>query len=621
MSMKRIVLFLATTVVALVPFTASAQHDVVTVGSATWTGGTVDIPVFVRDVSGTQLGVDQPAGSKIQSFSFKVNYSPSSAISGATFTRAGITASLSPTFESSPSSSGSISWLATFAEGSANVPFTLNKAAPGDQVAHIVFTLSGSAAAGSSISLTLDSSVTQLTNQGGTTKESTTSSPTTLTLVNGSISIPALTIFITPAGQNVAPGAKAFYTVNTSSPVGSATTINLSSSNTSIATVPSSVMINQGTSSANFSVTGVAVGNATITAQISGGGASTTASVHVVIPSPTCNVPTVPVLSAPSTAATGTSYDVTWGTSANATEYAIDESTAADFSGATTTTVTDTRATFTHSVSADTRYYYRVVAKNRSTGCDVSALASAAVSVLVQVPPPGVQLTRYLAVVGSTAGSGGSFFKTSVQLYNPQTSTISGNLVFHTGGTSGSASDPSLTYSLAPGKTITYPDLLPAMGLPSGLGTVDIVGAVSSPLPVALVRVFNDGGAAGTSGLTEEAFKAEEALHGGDTGVLIAPSDVAKFRLNIGVRTLTDGANVTFTVRDKDGVIVKTVSNKNFDPTFFTQIGSAPMLDGYAITGGETISVAVNSGSLFIYGATTDNVTQDPSVQFAKKVE
>ena len=31
--------------------------------------------------------------------------------------------------------------------------------------------------------------------------------------------------------------------------------------------------------------------------------------------------------------------------------------------------------------------------------------------------------------------------------------------------------------------------------------------------------------------------------------------------------------------------------------------------------------IAVNSGSLLIYGATTDNVTQDPSAQFAKKIE
>ena len=611
MSMNRIVFFLVLAALAMPPLAIGAT-DVITVGSATWTGGTVDIPVSVRDVGATPLGVDQPAGSKIQSFSIKVNYSPSSAISGATFTRAGITAGLTPTFESSPSSSGSISWLATFAEGSANVPFTLNKAAPGDQVAHIVFTLSGSAAPGSSISLTLDSSVTQLTNQGGTTKETTGNGG--LSLSNGSISIPPLTINITPAGQNVAPGSKAFYTVNASAPVGSPTTINLSSSNTSIATVPSSVTINQGTSSANFSATGVAVGNATITAQISGGGASATASVHVVIPTATCNPPAVPVLSAPSSVTSGTSYDVTWATATNATEYAIDESTAADFTGATTSTVTDTHASFAHTVTSDTRYYYRVVARNRSTGCDLSSAASDTVSVLVQAPPPPVQFKRYLAVVGSTAGSGGSFFKTSVQLYNPQSSTISGKIVFHPG-------DVSLTYSLGAGKTISYPDLLPAMGIASGLGTADIVGDPNAPLPVALVRVFNDAGALGTSGLTEEAFKEEDALHQGDTAVLLAPADMAKFRLNIGVRTLTDGATITLTVRDKDGVVVKTVGGKHFDPTTFAQPGSTAMLDGYALTGGETISIAVDNGSLFMYGATTDNVTQDPSAQFAKKME
>jgi hypothetical protein len=612
--MKRIARVVAAIAAAFVPLVAAAATDVVTVGSATASGNTVDIPVYVRDVGATPLGVDQAAGSKIQSFSIKVTYSPASAVSSATFTRAGITAGLTPTFESAPPTSNSISWIATFAEGSATVPFTLNKSAPGDQVAHIVFTLSGSGAPGSSITLTLDSTTTQLTNQGGTTKETVGNGG--LSLTNGSITLPALTLGISPGGQNVAPGAKAFYTVSTNQPVGSATTVNLSSSNTSIATVPASVSINQGSSSANFSVTGVAVGNATITAQISGG-PSATASVHVAVPTQTCNTPGTPVLSAPSSASSGASYDVSWVVTANATEYAIDQSTAADFSGASTQTLTDTHATFSHSVTSDTRYYYRVVARNRSTGCDVSSPASEAVSVLVQAapaPPPPVVFKRYIPVVGSTAGSGGSFFRTSVQLYNSQTSTISGKLVFHPG-------DTELTYSLGPGKTIAYADLLPAMGIASGLGTVDVVGDPNAPLPVALARVFNDGGAAGTSGLTEEAFKDTDALHQGDTGVLIAPADVVKFRLNIGVRTLTDGANVKFTVRDKDGIIVKTVDNKNFDPTFFTQTGSAAMLDGYAITGGETISVTVNSGSLYIYGATTDNVTQDPSVQFAKKLE
>ncbi len=605
--------------VVLLPGLALAQ-DSITVGSATASGNTVDIPVFVHDAASTPLGVDQPAGSKIQSFSIKVNYSPASAIGSVTFTRAGITQFLSPTFETSPSSAGAISWVASFPESTSPVPFTLNGS---NQVAHMVFTLSSTAQAGSTISLTIDPSTTQtqLGNQGGTIKETVGSN---LTLANGSITIPPATITITPFALTLAPNANGFMTVKTSSALSSDTSIALSSSSPSVATVPASVTINAGSSSAAFSVHAVAVGHSQITAVMGGTGATTTASVNVAVPAPTCNAPDVPVASAPSTASSATAYDVTWNLVPNGNEFSIDEATAADFSNATPKATTDTHATFSHTVTTDTRYYYRVTAKNTANGCNVSSLPSATVSVLVQAPPPPppvVILTRYLAVVGSTAGNLGSFFRTAVQLYNPKSSTISGKLVFHTANVSGGSSDPSMTFSLAAGKTITYPDLLPAMGISSGIGTLDIVSDPDTPLPVALVRVFNDAGALGTSGLTEETFKAEDALGAGDNGVLIAPADAAKFRLNIGVRTLSGGATITFTVRDKDGVVVKTVSDKAFDPTWFRQFGSAELLGGYALQGGETISVAVTAGSAIVYGATTDNVTQDPSVQFARKVE
>jgi hypothetical protein len=45
------------------------------------------------------------------------------------------------------------------------------------------------------------------------------------------------------------------------------------------------------------------------------------------------------------------------------------------------------------------------------------------------------------------------------------------------------------------------------------------------------------------------------------------------------------------------------------------------ILDGYVLIGGETITVQMTSGSAFVYGSTTDNTTQDPSVQFARKIE
>src|SRR5947209_4708363 len=100
-------------------------QDVVTV--ATVNGPqftTVDVPVYIRDVSLTPLGLDQPPGSHIQSYSIKVNYAPASAVQSISFSRAGITTALTPTFENSPSSAGSVSLLDTFQEATNLIPFT-----------------------------------------------------------------------------------------------------------------------------------------------------------------------------------------------------------------------------------------------------------------------------------------------------------------------------------------------------------------------------------------------------------------------------------------------------------------------------------------------------------------
>jgi hypothetical protein len=258
-----------------------------------------------------------------------------------------------------------------------------------------------------------------------------------------------------------------------------------------------------------------------------------------------------------------------------------------------------------------------VRARNQSSGCNTASFSSNTVSVLVSVAP--VAQTRVLPVVGSVPGSFGAYFKTSLQLYNAKSSAVSGKIVFHTQAVSGSSTDPSLAYSIPAGKSLSYTDLLPAIGVASGLGSADIVADAGSSFPVALARVFNDAGAAGTTGLALEPMALSDALQNGDSGVLIAPAET-RFRFNIGVRTLAQGAAMNLTVRNKDGAVVKTAT-KSFDPTYFRQFGSSEMLDGYALIGGETITIQITSGSGFIYGSTTDNTTQDPSVQFAKKVE
>jgi hypothetical protein len=595
---------------------AAAAQDVVTVGTVSADGPTVDVPVYVRDAAGTPLGVDQPAGQKIQSLSIKVVYSPAAAVSSVTFSRAGITAGLSPTFETTPATSGSIALITSFPESSSPIPFTLNAGLPGDQVAHLVFTLSSSATPGTPITLTLDSSTTQLSNQGGTTSETTSNG---LVLTNGAIQIPVPTLTLTPPSETVTAGGSGVLTADASQRLVASTTVTLTSSNPAIATVPASVSIAAGSHSASFSVSAVAPGSAVITASLpaSAGGSTSTATVTVT-EAPVCNTPAAPQISGPASALVNASYTINWPAVTDANEYIIDEATDAAFTTAVPRTVSTTSASYSHA-TAGTRYYYRVRARNHAGPCDVTSAISNVVSVLitaVPLPPP----VRTLAVVGSTPGSFGSFFKTSLQLFNPKTTAVSGKIVFHTQATSGSASDPSLAYSIAPGKTLSFADLLPAMGLSSGLGSADLVADATSSLPLALARVFNDAGTAGTTGLAEEALPSDDALQQGNSGALLAPADAVKFRLNIGVRTLEQGATMNVTVRDKDGNTVKTLT-KSFGPTFFRQVGSAEFLDGFALTGGETITINVTAGAAFVYGATTDNVTNDPSVQFARKID
>jgi hypothetical protein len=109
-------------------------------------------------------------------------------------------------------------------------------------------------------------------------------------------------------------------------------------------------------------------------------------------------------------------------------------------------------------------------------------------------------------------------------------------------------------------------------------------------------------------------------LRDGASGVLFAPEDVQRFRLNIGARTLGDGATIDILVRDRNGAAVKSAV-RTLPPSYFRQFGSAEILEGYVLAGGETITLTVTSGSAFLYGSTTDNTTNDPSVQFVHRID
>lgn len=248
-----------------------------------------------------------------------------------------------------------------------------------------------------------------------------------------------------------------------------------------------------------------------------------------------------------------------------------------------------------------------------------NATLSVQASGTLVMPPASPDPAGIVPVVGSTPGAlGGSFFRTSVQLHNPGTTTVRGHLVYHPQGASASATDPSLFYSLEPGETRSIPDLLPAMAL-TGLGTLDVVPEGGTAAPLVNARVFNDGGATGTTGFTEELVTPAEALGAGQRGVLVGPIDAALYRFNVGVRTLAAGATLSIVVRNASGAVTRTLT-RTYPPSYFEQRDSGAFLEGPALASSDTITVQVTSGSAIVYGATVDNRTNDPSLQLARRV-
>jgi hypothetical protein len=223
-----------------------------------------------------------------------------------------------------------------------------------------------------------------------------------------------------------------------------------------------------------------------------------------------------------------------------------------------------------------------------------------------------------LPVAGSTPGAFGSFFRTGLQIANPNFAATSGRLVFHPAGVAGSSADPSVTFSIDAGSTVSYDDVVQSMGQ-TGLGTMDLVLPSSAGAPIAIARIFNDAGAQGTTGFAMEAVPLsgdKQVLFPGATGFLTGPADPTKFRYNIGIRTLLAGAFLTFRVRDANGNIIRSV-DVTYDPTFFTQQPADTLLGG-ALPANALIEVSCSSGGAIVYGATVDNTTNDPSAQLLK---
>jgi hypothetical protein len=89
------------------------------------------------------------------------------------------------------------------------------------------------------------------------------------------------------------------------------------------------------------------------------------------------------------------------------------------------------------------------------------------------------------------------------------------------------------------------------------------------------------------------------------------------YRLNVGVRSLEEGVALRVTARAPGGAVIGSVE-RSFPPAYHVQESVATYLGGLSLSGGESLTVTVTSGSAFIFGATADNRTQDPSLQILR---
>ncbi|HEX7192724.1 MAG TPA: hypothetical protein VF381_14245 [Thermoanaerobaculia bacterium] len=252
--------------------------------------------------------------------------------------------------------------------------------------------------------------------------------------------------------------------------------------------------------------------------------------------------------------------------------------------------------------------------------------AKSALAVFASAPATN-STEEVLPAVGSVRGVFGSSFKTSLQLLNPTSSEMTGWITFTPHGVPQGpfSSGVGYGYSIPAGQQISV-DLAEAFtGSPStpiGLGTLDVEVPTGQARPQIIARVYNDAGTGGTAGFYEDPVALGDTgpggrvISAGSNGFMVTPVDPTRTRFNIGVRSFFSGADLTAQVLDNAGHVLATTT-RHYPANYFEQVDAAAFFGGVPVGANETIKITVTDGSAAVYGATTDNVTNDPSVQYA----
>lgn len=235
------------------------------------------------------------------------------------------------------------------------------------------------------------------------------------------------------------------------------------------------------------------------------------------------------------------------------------------------------------------------------------ALVTALLAPLVfaQVSPKAAD--AIIPVVGSTHGQSNAHFKTELQMTNTADITCSGWLIYRPAGL-------VRRYELAAFATTSFADVIGEMG-GSGLGSLDVL-ADGGTLPTIVARAYDDQ-VTGTTGVSVPAIPIDEVLQTNERGMLIAPRDPARYRFNVGVRALEDGATLDIIVRSANGATLHARELVYEAHEFRQNTGNA--FAGIALQSDDSIEVRIVAGSAIVYATTVDNVTNDGVIQVLRR--
>ncbi len=333
-------------------------------------------------------------------------------------------------------------------------------------------------------------------------------------------------------------------------------------------------------------------------------------------PEPPCEPPAAPAdfRSSASSVASGADYELAWSAVEGADSYRLEEATDPSFAGAAGTDTAQLAVAFSHEVTTDTVYHYRLRAE-RSCG-EVSAW-SGAVSVTVTAPPACVGHRQVVGGVALRPGVGGTRWVTSLSVANPGADDAEVELTLrHAGGAASAAA------TVPAGGIEGWDDVVGELfGLPSPIsGAVEVC---SDRPVVVLARVYNDA-ATGTFGQSLPGVGEDDLLPADATGLLSQLRKSDRFRTNVGFVNLgATPCEVRLTLRGADGAVLGRPVEVSVPASGWTQANDvfALALASAADLATATVEVTTPYVAVWAYASVVDNASGDPTTIPVVEVE